>query len=654
MFQIKRSPENPLLSPERENAWEAEAAFNPSVIKKGTTYHAFFRALSRLRTQAQARLEVSTIGHATSKDGVNFGPHDQFLAPSEEWERFGCEDPRVCEFEGKYYIFYTALSEYPFAAPGIRVGVAITSDLKTIEEKHLVTPFNAKAMALFPERIGGKIVAVLTANTDMPPAKIAIATFDKIEDLWSSEYWIQWYTDIDSHVIHFDANEKDHIEFGAAPLKTEKGWLILYSYIYNYFSPPATFGIQAALLDAEDPRKVISAVKRPFLIPEEEYELYGKVPRIVFPTGSLIKGKKVYLYYGAADTTSCLATFDLADILEQLVFTSRRQLVRFEGNPIISPIGEHKWEAFGTFNPAAVYLDGKVHILYRAMSHDNTSVVGYASSVDGVDISERLTDPIYVPRAGFESKTVPGGNSGCEDPRVTLIGDTLYMCYTAFDGKDPPRVALTSISTWDFLQRQWNWRQPVLISPPGADDKDAAIFPRKVGGKYLILHRLGSEIWLDSTDSLEFDGTRFLGGRILMSPRETAWDSKRIGIAGPPIETEHGWLLLYHGISRRTNHYNVRAALLDREDPFKILYRTHDSILDPKMPYEKNGIVSNVVFPCGSVIMNGELFVYYGGADKVVGVATIRLDDLVHTLAHEARYHPLKKSVSEEEISDIK
>jgi len=124
-----------------------------------------------------------------------------------------------------------------------------------------------------------------------------------------------------------------------------------------------------------------------------------------------------------------------------------------------------------------------------------------------------------------------------------------------------------------------------------------------------------------------------------MRPRDTAWDSKRIGISAPPIETPHGWLLLYHGISKRTSHYSVRAALLDINDPTKVLYRTEDSILDPKMAYEREGIVSNVVFPCGAVVIRGELFVYYGGADKFSAVATIATKDLLSGLLREAKFH---------------
>ena len=210
---------------------------------------------------------------------------------------------------------------------------------KRIEERHLVTPFNAKAMALFPERIGGKVAALITVNTDRPPAKICLALFDEPEDMWSKEYWDAWYKDLDAHVIDIERNENsDQIEVGSAPLKTKDGWLIFYSYIYNYFSPPPIFGIQAALLDLKDPQKIVGEVKRPFIVPQEEYEFYGRVPHIVFPSGALIKGNDVHVYYGAADTTSCVATFKKNELLEQLVFTAKRQLQRFEGNPIITPI----------------------------------------------------------------------------------------------------------------------------------------------------------------------------------------------------------------------------------------------------------------------------------------------------------------------------
>ena len=626
MFDVKRSSENPVLAPESGSPWESEAVFNPSVVERDGMVHLFYRAVGKAN---DANREYSRIGHAIAKDGVRFRDRRPFVEPMEEWEKRGCEDPRVTEFEGRFYIFYTAVSE--FNADGIRVGVAISDDLGTVAERHLVTPFNAKAMALFPERVNGKIAVILTVNTDRPPARICLAFFDRIEDLWSKEYWDAWYADWQSHILPLEENgERDQVEVGSSPVKTAAGWLIFYSYIYNYFSPPPIFGVQAALLDLTDLTKVVGEVKRPFLLPEEEYEQYGRVPHIVFPSGAMVRKNKVFLYYGAADTASCVAVLPLDQLLEELVATVKMQLVRFDGNPIIAPESGHAWETKGTFNPAAIYENGDVHILYRAMSDDNTSVIGYARSRDGLHIDERLPEPIYVPREDFEQKHVPGGNSGCEDPRLTRIGDTIYMCYTAFDGKGPPRVAFTSITAQDFAAHAWNWTKPVLISPPGMDDKDTVLFPRKIGGKYWFLHRLGSDIWIDAVKDLDFDGKqKFLGGSVLMRPRDTAWDSKRIGGTSPPIETKRGWLVFYHGISKRTSHYNIRAALLDLKDPTKILKRTTDTLLEPKMPYEKNGVVSNVVFPCGAVLIGKKLYVYYGGADQFACVATVALEDIM-------------------------
>src|SRR3989338_7532420 len=165
MYVIRRSQNNPLLTPQTPHPWEALGTFNPSPIKKGSITHVLYRALGRpdaLMTPAG----ISTIGKALSLDGEKFQNRRQFIIPSEAWEKFGCEDPRVTFFEGTHVIFYTALGGQPFGPDNIKVACALSKDLETIDEKHLVTPFNAKAMALFPERINGKITALLTAHTD--------------------------------------------------------------------------------------------------------------------------------------------------------------------------------------------------------------------------------------------------------------------------------------------------------------------------------------------------------------------------------------------------------------------------------------------------------------------------------------------------------
>ena len=137
-------------------------------------------------------------------------------------------------------------------------------------------------------------------------------------------------------------------------------------------------------------------------------------------------------------------------------------------------------------------------------------------------------------------------------------------------------------------------------------------------------------------DNLNFDGKVWLKGDIIMRPRPGEFDSRKIGIAGPPIKTEVGWLLLYHGISKKENHhYHLRAALLDLNDPSRVIARTKYTIIEPEFPYEKDGQTSNVIFSCGAVVINDKLFVYYGGADKGVGVAVIGLPEFLEKLLWE-------------------
>jgi predicted GH43/DUF377 family glycosyl hydrolase len=641
MSDIRRFEHNPILMPVIENAWEAEAAFNGCPIVSGGRIHLLYRAVSSPQRVSGVQMQLSTIGHALSTDGIYWDYRRQFIKPEYGWEKFGCEDPRVTKVGGKFYIFYTALSAYPFRADGIRVGLAITRDFRRIEAKYPVTTFNSKAMALFPGKFNGRMAAVLTANTDRPPAKIGLAFFDHEEQIWSPEYWEGWYSFLDDHALPLQRTPKDHIEVGAPPVRTQYGWLLVYSYIQNYFAPPPTFGIDAVLLDLENPAKIIARTEKPWLVPEEVYETYGRVPNIIFPTGALIRGKALHIYYGAADTTCAVATGRLETLVEEMLAAKAEKikLERFPGNPILEPEPKHSWESKAVFNPGAIYEQGKVHLVYRAMSEDDTSVLGYAASSDGFNFKERLDKPIYLPRRDFEKK-------GCEDPRLTRLDDTLYMCYTAYDGENEPRVALTSIAISDFIAKRWKWARPVLISPPGVGDKDAAIFPKKIRGKYAILHRVGVSIWLDFVDSLSleegkciFEEGVCIKGTIIMSPHQEEPPAEKIGISAPPIETESGWLLLYHIILKKDNklYYNVSAVLLDIDDPTQVIARRRTPLLEPEMPYEKEGLVANVVFPCGAVVINNRLFVYYGGGDKVIGVATVTLSELMEDLSLLAR-----------------
>ena len=629
---IERFEKNPILVPDKNHSWEAEAVFNGCPVQKGKDIFLLYRAMSRphYHTTAKTRLTVADIGIAESKDGMNFHNRKRFIIPEYEWERFGVEDPRITKLGDTYYIFYTALSAYPPNAGGIKIGLAISKDLKTIQEKHLVTPFNAKAMALFPEKINGKTWAILTVNTDKPPAKICLASFDEESEIWSGEYWNTWYQNFEKSALPLQRRPDDHIEVGAPPIKTKDGWLLFYSYIQDYFSPKRVFSIEAVLLDLENPLEIIARTNYPVLVPEEYYERIGYVPNVIFPSGAMIKNDLIYLYYGATDTTCALAFISLSDFLKKLLSQEKSsfKFLRVKENPILSPKKENAWEAKAVYNPAAIYLQGKVHILYRAQSDDNTSVLGYATSTLGAHIDFRSPKPVYLPRESFEQKLTPGGNSGCEDPRLSKIGTTIYMLYTAFDGQHSPRVALTSISEKNFLNQNWNWAKPVLISHPGEDDKDACLFPEKIRGEYVIIHRAGDEIDLSFHSNLHFGDSNWLEEYRWIAPRKGMWDSKKVGISAPPIKTKKGWLILYHGVSG-DGVYRVGAVLTDLHDLTKIISRTDEPIFEPEAEYEKVGQISNVVFPCGAVVIDEKIFMYYGGADSVIGVATGETEKLL-------------------------
>ncbi|MEM4297525.1 MAG: hypothetical protein QW815_04065, partial [Nitrososphaerota archaeon] len=313
-----RCEKNPILLPVRENSWEAYATFNPSVIQRAGKYYMLYRAISSSDLLKKQGSSFSSIGIAVSTDGVRFTDRRCFIYPEMEWEKYGCEDPRVTYIEGKYYIFYTAISTMPPRAEGIKVGVAISKDLEKVDEKYLVTPFNAKAMALFPKRIDGRLTAVLTVHTDDPPAYIAIAQLGDEPSVWYAEM-DEWYKGFIKHVLEPDPRRSpnDHIEVGAPPVEVEDGWLLIYSYIQNYFSElpeQRVFGVEALLLDRNDPRKVVFKTHYPFLVPEEVYEVYGHVPRVIFPSSAIKHQDMIRLYYCAADTVCCLAMARLSHI----------------------------------------------------------------------------------------------------------------------------------------------------------------------------------------------------------------------------------------------------------------------------------------------------------------------------------------------------
>lgn len=633
MFVVRRSEHNPIIMPRTEYYWETYSTFNWCPAEKDGKIYALYRAMSHPELLGGHKIGMSTIGCATSTDREHYGDRKQLIVPEQPWEKFGCEDPRVTEIDGTFYIFYTALSTFPFSAEGIKVAVAKTRDFEKIDERHLVTPFNAKAMALFPKKINGKFVVMLSVNTDRPPSSTAFAFFDKEEDMWSETYWNKWYEKLDENVIDLKRSKNDHVEVGAPPIWTDDGWLIVYSYIQNYFSNDKVFGIETVLLDHDDPRKVIGRNSGAIMVPESLYEQKGNVPNVVFPTGALVNGDNLEIYYGSADTTCCMASVNLENLLTNINPEKANKVVRrCSNNPIITPNEKNDWESKYTFNPAAIDLDGKVHILYRAMGKDDTSTIGYASSKDGLSVDERLSTPIYVPREDFEIKK-KAGYSGCEDPRLIQVDNRILMFYTAFNGIDAPRVAVTDINVEDFINKKWNWSVPHVITPPGIMDKDTIVLPEKVKDKYMLIHRISDVICMDLLDSLDFSQVKVSKCIQLLKPRHGMWDSSKVGVAAPAIKTDKGWILIYHGVSN-TPTYRVGAVLLDKDDPSIVLSRTTVPILEPVEEYEKVGLVNNVVFPCGAIERDGVIYIYYGGADKVVAVATIKTEKLIDILVN--------------------
>lgn len=532
MYVVKRDPENPILAPVREHAWESVTVLNASPIEKDGDLHLFYRAIGKPDPLVAQGVLKSIIGKTVSADGTHFSKREPFIEPSEPWDQYGCEDPRVTFFEGRYYIFYTALSVIPFQAAGIKTACAVSDDLTSVAEKHPVTPFNAKAMTLFPERVNGKATLIFSAHTDEPPVKICIAQADEVSDFWDPEFWDEWHQHIDEHTLTLSRRDGDHCEIGAAPIKTKDGWLLVYSHIQDYFdTSKRLFGIEALILDEHDPYTIVTRTKNPILIPEEPYERYGIVSDITFPSGAILhESGRLDIYYGAGDTYCARAAVYYPDLRESM-FRDELLLMRHPTSRF-DPIPEHKWEARAVLNAGTVDLNDQVHMLYRAMSPENTSTLGYAVSSDGIHFT-RDPEPAYVPRADFEMKKgKPDGNSGCEDPRLSIIGENIYMSYTAYDGVHPPRVAVTHLSIDNFLKKNWSsWSEPRTISPASIDDKDACILPEKVDGEFMIIHRISGHICADFVKDLSFEERGLIRCIEMFGARAGSWESAKVGIA---------------------------------------------------------------------------------------------------------------------------
>ena len=296
------------------------------------------------------------------------------------------------------------------------------------------------------------------------------------------------------------------------------------------------------------------------------------------------------------------------------------KLIRYEKNPILMPNIDHEWEKGGVFNCAATIYENKVLLLYRAIGNYETyvSTLGLALSSDGYKF-KTFAEPIMIPDADFEK-------FGIEDPRITYLDNKYYVTYTAVRTPIPKGDVDYHIgiaSTTDFKTFE---RHGTVINE--YRNKDGVLFPEKINNKYVMIHRAPEpDMWIAYSDNLK-DWTDH---KKLFRPIENTWQDLKVGAGAPPIKTDLGWLEFYHGVDKDLK-YSLGIMLLDKKNPNEIIARPEDPILIPETDYEKVGDVPNVTFTCGVVEKEGKYFVYYGGADKCIGVATIDKKKLLQSL----------------------
>ena len=296
---------------------------------------------------------------------------------------------------------------------------------------------------------------------------------------------------------------------------------------------------------------------------------------------------------------------------------------RSQANPILTA-ADVPYPANSVFNPGAARVGDETVLLVRVEDLRGISQLHVARSTDGV--TDWRFDPQPLLRSDVDRD--PEETWGCEDPRLTWLPEqeAWAIAYTAYSRRGP----LVSLAlSPDF--RSVHRLGPAL--PP--ENKDAALFPRRFDGRWAMIHRPsplrgGAHMWISFSPDLRHWGDHSL----LLEARDGAWwDAGKIGLGPPPLETADGWLVLYHGVHQTSDGplYRVGLALLDLEDPRRVVRRTDEWVFGPAAPYELTGDVGRVVFPCGWVVdaAADRLQLYYGAADTVVAVATARLSEVL-------------------------
>lgn len=305
------------------------------------------------------------------------------------------------------------------------------------------------------------------------------------------------------------------------------------------------------------------------------------------------------------------------------------QLVRLFDQPILEPIQTNTWESGAVLNPAAFFDGQVVHLYYRAVEGDNYSSIGYARFSPQGRLLYRHPVPVLF-------RETPEEAHGVEDPRMIALDGQFYLFYVAYSGT----ITKTGIAvTRDFI----HFEKLGFVQVP-VFDKDAFIFPLRFQNKILFVHRIDPDIqvaWFDSIQALvDFSEDQWrdyldhLDQYTLMRPAFT-WETMKIGGGVPPILCESGWILIYHGVEKLNQAndrvYRAGMALLDEHQPEKVLARLPYPVLQPERPWELVGDVNNVVFPTGAYVFENYLYVFYGCADKVIGLAKGRLSDALES-----------------------
>lgn len=335
------------------------------------------------------------------------------------------------------------------------------------------------------------------------------------------------------------------------------------------------------------------------------------------------------------------------------------QIIRYEGNPIVTP-GVYDWRRAAVFNPGVLYHEGKFYMYERAAGSLRPFItsIGLMESLDGIHFEPACEEPVFTGRMlGYPQGSV-------EDARVVKIEDRIYMCYAlqpyAFDcystGYTLPDYAPEVYPQWKENNTEYmitrsgiavsldgkSFDQLCYTTPPEIDDRDNTLFPEKIGGKYAILRRpmqyVGKTygtaipgIWISYSEDL----LNWSDPQLVATAENEQWEGTKIGAAAAPIKTEEGWLLFYHGVDEK-HVYRVGVMLLDLKNPAKVLRRSGNFIMEPENYYEKHGLViPNTVFPTTVLNLEGTLYIYYGCCDTCIGLARVPLQEVLGFLKEE-------------------